>query len=105
MSPSFSGVVLAGAQTPAGEGVGGGLEAGQAPGGFDQGGAHAGVTVLRDGTLEPGLASGEFARTQSGVTADLTAIGEALPVTDLAVEQDAGEGAQAARLGRIGRGF
>ena len=78
-------------ETPAGEGVVGGLEADQAPGGFDEGGADSGVTVLGDAPLEASLAGGVFARTESGVAADLAAVLESLPVTDLAVEQDAGE--------------
>ncbi len=81
------------------------LEADEAPGGFDEGGADPRVAVLGDAPLEPGLAGAIFARAEAGVTADLAPVREAPPIADLAVEEDAGEGTEPAGLGRVGRGL
>ena len=58
----------------------GGLEANQSPGQFDQCGAQPRVPVLGDRTWHAFGATGVFARTESGVAADLAAVAEAVPL-------------------------
>ena len=50
------------------------LEADQSPGQFHQGSSQARVAMFGHATLQPGVATGVFARAKPGVTANLTAI-------------------------------
>ena len=78
------------------------LETPQAPGALDQRRAQAWVAVLGHAALRAFRAAAVLAGTEPGVTADLAPLGEALPGTDLAAQDHAGEFAQAARHRRGG---